>query len=71
MPYDVVCEEDDFHKVEHRRDDAEDLKEKHEEESGHTVEIAEYRMNSGSVSKTKAGQSKSSEESASSSGEGL
>lgn len=45
MPYDIVCDEGDFHKVEHRRDDAEERKEEHEEETGHPVKIQEFRMN--------------------------
>lgn len=45
MPYDIVCDEGDFHKVAHRSDDAEDLKENHEEETGHSVAIQEFRMN--------------------------
>lgn len=69
MPYDVVCDQDDFHKVEHRIDDAEELAEEHEEETGHSVDIEEYRMNSGAVSQTKAGRSKRSEASATTSGD--
>lgn len=49
MPYDIQCDDGDFHKVEHRLDDAEEVAENHEEETGHTVTVQEYRMNSSSA----------------------
>lgn len=45
MPYDIVCEQCDFHKVEHRIDDAKEQKERHTEETTHTIVIEEFRMN--------------------------
>ncbi|MFB6280489.1 MAG: hypothetical protein ABEH40_00510 [Haloferacaceae archaeon] len=45
MPYDILCDECDFHKVAHRRDQAEDERDGHADETGHSLEIKEYRMN--------------------------
>lgn len=45
MPYEIVCEKCDFHKVEHRLDDAEERKGNHQEETDHTTAIQEFRMN--------------------------
>lgn len=45
MPYDIVCEDCDFHKVEHRMDAAKEAKESHGEETNHTIVIQEFRMN--------------------------
>ena len=46
MPYDIVCEQCDFHKVEHRLDAARDQQSSHaEEQTGHEVAVEEFRMN--------------------------
>lgn len=45
MPYDILCDECDFHKVSHRMDQAEEARDAHADETGHTLEIKEYRMN--------------------------
>lgn len=45
MPYNIACDECDFHKVRHRMDAAQDLQDEHEEETGHDAAIQEFRMN--------------------------
>lgn len=46
MPYDIVCDDCDFHKVEHRLDAARERKSAHEADaSNHDIVIEEFRMN--------------------------
>lgn len=46
MPYDIVCDDCDFHEVEHRLDAARERKSEHEEDaSGHQIVVEEFRMN--------------------------